>query len=352
MHLNPKINWTLVGRQNQDIDPVLFLLMKAIQREGSLQKSCQTVAMSYRHAWGIIKKWEKEFHSPLVILRRGRGQGATLSELGEKLLWADEYLEEQIRPGLNVVNEELNESLADYFQQGQRKRIKLFASHGLAISHLHQLLENEPSLEVELQTHGSLDSLQSLNNGHCQMAGFHLPLDHIHDEVLPLYKRWLPSGKYLLLTVSTREQGLMLKPGNPKNIKSLTDLSRRSIRFINRQRNSGTRTIIDQLLIMHRIKPRQINGYTNEEFTHGAVAAMIASGAADAGFGIKAIAQQFGLDFLPFLREIYLLAIDRELDNKTIKTIGTILKSQKFRRTVNKLAGYQASQAGKEYTLK
>jgi putative molybdopterin biosynthesis protein len=350
MHLSPRINWSLIGLRSQDIDPGLFLLLKAIQEQGSLQKSSLSLEMSYRHAWGLIKKWESELNSPLVIFRRGRGQGARLTELGEKLLWADEYLETQIRPNLDSINETLNESLADYLQKGQRKKINMFASHGLAIKHLFKLLELEPTLEIELQTLGSLDSLQNLHNGHCQIAGFHLPMELIHDEVLPLFKRWL-SPEQKLLTVSTREQGLIVRRGNPKKIRLLKDLTRRSTRFINRQPNSGTRIIVDKLLKAEKIKSKQINGYKNEEFTHAAVAAMIASGAADTGFGIKAIAQQFNLDFVPFLRETYLLAIDEKLDSRTVKKIVSLLKSAEFRGPVNKLAGYDARQSGKPFTL-
>jgi len=350
MHLDPRINWSLIGSMNQDIEPALFSLLRAIKKQGSLQKSALSLDMSYRHSWGLLKKWENEFNSPLAIFRRGRGHGARLSELGEKLLWADEYLETQLRPNLDKINETLNESLADYLQKGQKKKIHIFASNGLAIKHLFKLLENEASLKIELQTLGSLDSLQNLHNGYCQVAGFHLPLELIHDEVLSLFKRWL-SPEQRLLTVSTREQGLMVKPGNPKKIRQLEDLTKRSIRFINRQANSGTRIIVDQLLKSEKIKSKQINGYKNEEFTHAAVAAMVASGAVDTGFGIKAAAEQFNLDFVPILREIYLLAIDEKLDNKTVKHIVSLLKSPEFRRPVNKLAGYDARQSGKAFNL-
>ena len=347
MHLIPVINWSLSGSLSQDIDPAVFRLLTAVQQQGSLQSAAQSLDISYRYAWGLIKKWEKEFACPLVHFKRGRGAGSHLSELGEKLLWAQAYAEEKTHPAFSEVQETLNQAFAEYFQKGQAKKLKMCASHGLAISHLFSLLEEETSFHIETQTLGSLDSLQSLNNAYCQIAGFHLPMGQIQKAVQPLYDRCLNEEKQLLLTVSSREQGLMVKPGNPKKILSLQDLTRRSVRFINRQHNSGTRIIVDELLKAAAIKPKQIKGYKNEEFTHAAIAAMIASGAVDTGFGIKAVAKQFQLDFVPFLKEKYLLAVDRNLDERVINKIVAVLKSGKFRNTVNKLAGYDASESGK-----
>ena len=352
MQLKPRVNWSLCGSKTGDLEPALLQLLKAIQQQGSLQKAARALNLSYRYAWGLVKKWEKEFASPLVHFKRGRGAGTHLTELGEKLVWADEHVEEQLRPGLSQLEETLNAYLADYFQQGQGRKLKIYASHGLAIRQFFSLLERESSLDIETQTMGSLDSLQNLHNGYCQVAGFHMPLDRIQPQVQPLFQRWISEERQLLLRVSTREQGLMVKQGNPKKIQSLQDLCKRSIRFINRQANSGTRIIIDELLKAENIKATQINGYKNEEFTHAAVAAMIASGTVDAGFGIRAVAEQFQLGFVPFLREVYLLAIDRKLDESTQKKIISVLKSAAFRKPVSQLAGYDASQSGKAFKLK
>lgn len=350
MQLEPRINWALKGTLNQDIEPGLFKLLRTIREQGSLQKSSRILDMSYRHAWGLIKKWENELNMPLVHFRRGRGHGTRLSELGEKLLWADDYLETRIRPDLDSINASLNESLAEYFRQGQIRKINMCASHGLAIQHLSGLIDNMPGIKINSQTLGSLDALKNLHNGSCQIAGFHMPIELVFDKTLPLYKRWLGSEK-ILLKVSTREQGLIVKLNNPKKIASLRDLTRRSIRFINRQPNSGTRIIIDYLIKAAAIKPSKIKGYKSEEFTHAAIAAMISSGAADAGFGIKAVAEQFNLDFIPVLKEQYLLAIDENLDKEIVRSIIELLKSPEFRKPVNRLAGYNAKHSGEEFRL-
>lgn len=351
MRISLKLNWISNGKQPSDIDPVLFRLLQAIHRGGSLRYGSSATGMSYRHAWGVIKKWELAFRQPMVRLERGRGKGAKLTPFGEKLVWADHFLHEQIEDRLEEITQQLNDSLAEFIQPGKHARISMFASHGMAVTLLYELLKEDPRFNIDFQVHGSLDSLQSLNSGHCRIAGFHIPVQLITDALAPQYTKWIIPARHLLLKVAGREQGIILKRGNPKNIKKLKDLTRRSIRFINRQRNSGTRTILDQLLMREGIEPKKINGYANEEFTHVAVAAMVASGFADAGFGIRAAAEQFDLDFISYLQEAYVLALDKSLPSELKKIIKNRLQSRKFRQKVNALAGYDARDSGAELSV-
>src|SRR5262249_11287326 len=116
-----------------------------------------------------------------------------------------------------------------------------------------------------------------------------------------------------LVRIATRVQGIVVAPGNPAGIRDVSDLARLGLRFVNRQRDSGTRFLFDQLLKRSGIDPAAIRGYENEELTHGAVAAHVASGSADAGIAIQAAATQFGLDFVPIVKEHYYLAVHRDL---------------------------------------
>ena len=352
MHISIDVRW-LFGKDNtQEITEGLFNLLRMLQNDVSLKKAAASAGMSYRHAWGLLKKWETEFGHPLVKMERGRGRGARLTRFGEKLLKAEQLLHERCDPVLESISTELNESLAEYIVLDDRPGVTIFASHGMAIIYLNELLRDDDRFTVDFQIHGSLESLQNLNSGHCQVAGFHLPLQMVDRIVAPQYQRWLVDGRHLLFQVAVRDQGILIKKGNPKNISSLKDLTKRSIRFINRQRNSGTRTIFDQLLKLEKINPRNINGYANEEFTHVAVAALIASGAADAGFGIQAVARQFKLDFIPYLQEAYVLAIEKNLNPVIKDEIRGKLKSSTFRNKINKLAGYNADTSGKELSFR
>ncbi|MFQ5659396.1 MAG: substrate-binding domain-containing protein [Gammaproteobacteria bacterium] len=348
MHISFSTHWIFDNGKAEEFNPVVFRLLRAIRSDGSLKSAAQREGLSYRHAWGLIKKWESEFRTPLVKLQRGRGHGAQLTSLGEKLIWAEQYLDEHIGPGLGSIATELNDTLAEFIQPGRHGRIRIHASHGMAIIHLRDLLRKNLHFDLDFQICGSLESLRRLANNQCHIAGFHFPEQLLNEAVAPLYSRWLSPDRHSLVLVARRQQGIMHQRGNPKNISGLADLQKRSVRFINRQRDSGTRTIFDQLLKQAGIDPGQLHGYTNEEFTHIAVAAMIASGAADAGFGIMAAASQFGLDFIPVLEEAYLLALDNGLSSVLVKEIKKLLRSDQFRIEINKLDGYDASQSGQE----
>lgn len=351
MNLEFKIHWILNSTKEREIDPSLFRILLAVRKERTLKNSAASTGLSYRHAWGLIKKWETEFGKPLLTLERGRGKGARLTEFGEKLIWAEQYMNEQLAPALDTLKEELTESLSEYIYSGSKPGIRIFASHGMAIALLHDQLKDDDRFNMDFQIHGSLESLENLNSGHCQAAGFHLPLQIVGDIVAPKYRQWLINSRHLLLMVAVRDQGILVKSGNPKKIQALDDLTKRSVRFINRQLNSGTRTIFDQLLKQSNIDSRDIKGYTNEEFTHVAVAAMIASGAADAGFGIQAAAEKFNLGFIPILQEAYVLAIEKSLNPVIKNAIKKQLKSADFRNKVNKLAGYNANNSGTELSF-
>jgi molybdate transport repressor ModE-like protein len=344
MKLTPHITWQL--NADLKLDPVLLRVLLGVRQQGSLKQSVSHTNLSYRHCWGIIKKWESIFNHPLLILERGRGKGAQLTEFAEQLLWADETMQHSIEGSLASVTTEINERLRHYLNNDTPTELKLFASHGMAIQFLYELLRDDTDLELEFETHGSIESLKNLSSGHCQMAGFHLPIEKVNQAIAPQYQHWISSTKHCLLMVASREQGLIIKKDNPYGITSINDLGDTGIKYINRQRSSGTRTLFDQLLKDEGLMGNSINGYENEEFTHVAVAAMIASGAADAGFGIEAAAAQFKLGFVPFLKEAYILAIDRDCGESTIESIKNSLNSDKYRTHVNQLPGYDADMSG------
>lgn len=341
------IRWKFLGRDVQEIDPVLFTLLKAIQTTGSLRSAAIENGISYRHAWGLIRTWTARISKPIVTFEKGRG--AKLTDIGEKLLWAEQLILSRLSPELDNLSEELNRELNSLVNL-QKKPVNLCinASHGLAIAELQAICAESTVFDIDFHYRGSLESLRELANARCDVAGFHFPAGNISQELAPLYLQWLSEDKHLLLHISTRQQGLMTKIKNPHRITDLKGLTRRSVKFVNRQPESGTRTIFDALLKREGISKSAINGYHNEEFTHVAVAAMVASGAADAGFGIKAAASKFGLNFIPVISETYVFAIDRSIADNVVAELKNILKSRKFRQRVNKLPGYDIKLAGEE----
>lgn len=347
MHIFFDVRWLVGHTDPEEVDPNLFRLLEAVRADGTLVRAAKSVSVSYRHAWGLLRRWENRFHLPLVEMRRGRGNGARLSEFGDRLLLARNNVQEQIGRELHSLSEQLSMEIAELNRAGADRMVRIAASHGMAVAHLVDLLRSEAKLNVRLQTRGSIESLKLLARGECSIAGFHFPEDRMRKALAPFYQPWLRGDRIVLLRVATRKQGLITGHGDPKGVAGLRDLTKPSVHFVNRQLESGTRTIFDGLLRDAGIDHRRINGYEKEEFTHLAVAAMVAGGAADAGFGIEAAAAEFKLRFVPILREGYYVALPQESPELT-STVRRILQSAEFRERVRAHPGYDAGAAGEK----
>jgi putative molybdopterin biosynthesis protein len=141
---------------------------------------------------------------------------------------------------------------------------------------------------------------------------------------------------------------LIVPPGNPKRVTRLEDLGREDVLFVNRQRGSGTRVLLDFRLRELGIAPTQVRGYEREEYTHLAVAADVASGAADAGLGILAAARALGLEFVPLFQEHYQLVIPREhYTSKVLAPLLEIIRDPLFQAEVDALGGYDVTEMGR-----
>jgi putative molybdopterin biosynthesis protein len=135
--------------------------------------------------------------------------------------------------------------------------------------------------------------------------------------------------------------------GNPKGIRDFSDLARPGISFVNRQPGSGTRVLLDYELKRRGLDPNEIRGYEKEEFTHMAVAAMIASGLADVGLGVRSAAKALGLDFVAVAQEQYDLLFLREFfDSENGQKLFGVIRSEEFRKAVAALGGYDPSSSG------
>jgi putative molybdopterin biosynthesis protein len=197
---------------------------------------------------------------------------------------------------------------------------------------------------------GSLAGILSLRKGEAHFAGIHL-LDPDTGEYNHSYlQRFLPGREVVLMNLVYRTQVLIVPKGNPLNIKTLADLVKPGIRFINRQGGSGTRVLLDYLLQKQGLNKEQILGYEREEFTHLAVAVAVASGAADVGLGIQSAAEALGLDYVLIGEERYDLAIPREyLEEPRMKAMISVIQSKAFQEDVLALGGYDVRETGVFY---
>lgn len=351
MNIKLTLNWQITQSEQQKIDPVLFSLLAAIQHLGSLRRATDDVNVSYRFAWGLLAKWEQLLGQPLVILQRGRG--ANLSPTGEKLLNSNAQLLARFTPELDNFATQFKREFELLLDKSKTPCLNIFASHGLAISTLRDLINQQSNFKLDLHFHGSLESLRALDNGHCDIAGFHIPIGPLAKNLRSQYLKLIDPHQYNLIYVVKRNQGLMFKPENAAKISAISSLTNNDLRFINRQTDSGTRLLFDQLLDAENIKPKEINGYSNEEFTHMAVAAMIASGAAEVGFGIAPMASKFNLAFIPLVWEHYCLAIPNSLsEDESTRQIKQLLANTSFKNSLAGFPGYDASHSGDSVTFK
>jgi len=161
-------------------------------------------------------------------------------------------------------------------------------------------------------------------------------------------KRYVKGRDVTVFHLTLREQGLIVAKGNPKGIKGLTDIAGDGISFVNRQRGSGTRVLLDFRLEKLRIEPERITGYDHEEFTHMAVAVDVLSGIADCGMGIYAAAKALGLGFIPVVQEQYDLVVRSDvLESRPIQALINTIRSRHFRERVIALGGYDPTNSGK-----
>ncbi len=180
------------------------------------------------------------------------------------------------------------------------------------------------------------------------MAGIHLLDEKDGSYNDSFVKKYFPKGGVRLVECVGRTQGIMVAAGNPKNITGISDLQMDGLRYVNRQKGSGTRILIDYLCKKENIDPSAIYGYEREEFTHTSVAAQIASGTADAGMGIYSAAQLYDLDFIPVCVEQYdLLITDEAWETPMVQQMIRTLQSPKFRARLEELGGYQIDEPGR-----
>ena len=323
-----------------DVVPLLALVAES----GSIAQAATLKGLSYRHAWGLLRSIEEHLGGPLVAKERGRG--SVLSELGHAVLRAQRLCGERLDGNMQALASEVASDLNRWLAPAADD-VRIHASHGYAVAALVTALVAH-DLPVDIKYRDSADAVSALARGECDLAGFHLPRGEFRAACANTYRRWLDPQRHVLVHLTRRTQGLFIGKGNPKRIGGLGDLARDDIRFVNRQPGSGTRMLLDLALRKLGIDPDRVNGYASTELTHSAIAAFVASGMADVGFGVKPAAHHFGLGFIPIVDEDYYFACDRaHLERAPFATVIDLLRGDAFRHSVEQLEGYDPRDCGK-----
>jgi molybdate transport repressor ModE-like protein len=300
-------------------------LLKDIDQGKTLISACKKAGLSYRNVWQKVN--EVETALGFKLMERVRGHGSQLSEYAKYLIQFTEDFDDKTRRLGQTSLAHLEEGFA-LFRDKTEKRWRFASSSDPIIQAAVNGFDR-----FNLSTAGSGEALERLFNFEVDIAGYHV------SETLAsktIAKRLHKEGMQIF-PVMKRLQGLMIAKGNPQNITGIKDLLRPNIRFMNRQKSSGTRLFLDTVLNKEGIDPKKVKGYEHEEFTHTAIATSILAKKADVGVGVKSIAMENGLDFIQLKDELFFLAMSDELALN--KDVAKLIR--KIRRLSSESPGYK-----------
>jgi putative molybdopterin biosynthesis protein len=347
-----ELSYTWAGQRGERvIRNALMDLLHAVQDSGSISAAAKAQGLSYRHVWGELKRWEAQLGHPMIAWEKG--QRARLSPFGEKLLWAERQAQARLAPQIESLHADLERAFAVAFDEAAHV-LTLYASHDDALAALREHAVASTALHLDVRFCGSVDAITALNEGRCTLAGFHTPPQSGPGSLAQrTYQPLLQPGRHKLIGFARRTQGLIVAPGNPLALHSMADVSRRRARYVNRALGTGTRLLLDELLAQSQLAPADIGGYADTEPSHAAVAQAVASGAADAGLGIEAVARSRGLDFVALLKEdYYLVCLKAALEEPATRALREVLRSEAWQRQLAALPGYEAQACGEVLSLR
>ncbi|MEF7612824.1 substrate-binding domain-containing protein [Aquincola sp. MAHUQ-54] len=347
LHVSIQPQWHIRNATGQALPVKVLALLSLVEDHGSLSAACTQEGGSYRHAWKLLREAEAVLGAPLLAMQRGKG--SVLTPLARALVWADRRVGARLSPVLESLASELEAELHTLLASNGTT-LRLFASHGFAVEALAHQLE-AAQLPLELKYCNTEQAAAAVHGGSCDVAGLHLPLGPLGAKVLAHHARWL-RGDMRAIHLVVRRQGLMVAAGNPKKVYAVDDLARPGLRFINRERGSGTRLLLELLLAQRGLDGAAVAGYEQGEHTHAAVAAYVASGMADVAFGVETAARRFGLEFIPVQAERYFLACKpAALQAPLLQALLAVVRSDAFRAAVEQLPGYEPDACGNVTSL-
>ena len=229
-----------------------------------------------------------------------------------------------------------------------KNTVVVIGSHDPLLDELGDMLHvGDDDVYMSSSHVGSMGGIMAVRRGEAHAAGCHLLDTATGDYNLAFIRKYFPKGGVKLISCVGRQQGLMVAKGNPLNIQKFSDIAKAGIRYVNRQKGSGTRILTDYLCKQENLNVDAIYGYDREELTHTSVAVQIASGSADAGMGIYSAAKLYDLDFIPICIEEYdLIVPDHAWETPQVQQMIATLKSEAFKEKILSLGGYTVENPG------
>ena len=330
------------GQRGAAVQHPLFDLLSAVHQNGSIQRAAVATGASYRHVWGALKQWEVVIGESLV--HWVQGHPARLTPFAERLLLAEGHARARLAPHIESLRAELENVLAEALD-GASDALTLHASHDPALSALRDTARTAERLHIDIHSSGSFDALRALVEGHCTVAGFHVPTEGAVSFAAAL-KPLLKADHLRLIGSMRRIQGLMVAAGNPRGLHSLQEVVTQRAGFTQRQTGSATRLWTGHLLTQAGIEPARLS-VVRTDIGDAAAAASVAGGLAEAAIGSEAAARVWGLDFVPLGADDFFLACHADaLEEPAVLALRRTLQQEAWQRSVQALPGYSVSRAG------
>jgi putative molybdopterin biosynthesis protein len=359
--------------------PLLNVLF-AIQRTGSIAKAARAMGLSYRHVWGLVRDQESLCGEQLVSSQSG--QAATLTTRGERVLWAMERARARLWPGLRNISAEFEADVALALGRGD-DRLRIMASDEPALGALDAAWRGTGAAAFDLRFSDTAQARQSIDSGEVALTDIAIPCapDGVAQRNSPVHLHAGPGlrlGQHKLIRLGSREVGLLLNastPDLPARV-SLADVLAKvhasGARFVLREPESASHALARSLIklsgaglsessseasstatsLTQHAAQRALR-HASTETTHLGVAACVASGAADVGFGLRTAAAHYGLGFAPLATEqIFLVCLKQTLDDPRIESLRRLLASAAWHEAMMQLPGHRADGAGQVVSLR
>jgi len=244
-----------------------------------------------------------------------------------------------------------NAGLGEARQKSKRMGGALLASgsNDPILDILHTFMRRSyPEFYIFYANTGSSEGLKALNLGYTDIAWSHLFDPKSGEYNIPFLPNYLPNVKPVVVNLFYRDLGFVVAPKNPFHIRGFEDLTQKGVRFINRQKGSGTRVLLDHHLKRLKISSSQIEGYEKEVYTHLEMGLAVLSKEADVGIATSAISKLLNLHFIPITRESFDMILDQStFFEKGIQAFIEILNSKQFRTQIDRLGSYDFKNSGK-----